>query len=47
MSTYTRVYSQLYVLNFSKNELPRKLFKKIAFNTRAKIEEHMLIVMDK
>ena len=28
-------------------ELPRKLLKQIAFNTRPKIEEHMLIVMDK
>ena len=28
-------------------ELPRKLLQQIPFNTRAKIEEHMLIVMDK
>ena len=28
-------------------ELPSKLIEKIAFNTRPKIEEHMLIVMDK
>ena len=28
-------------------ELPSKLLEKIAFNTRSKIEEHMLIVMDK
>ena len=28
-------------------ELPFKLLEQIAFNTRAKIEEHMLIVMDK
>ena len=28
-------------------ELPSKLLERIAFNTRAKIEEHMLIVMDK
>ena len=28
-------------------ELPRKLLEQIAFNTRAKIEEHILIVMDK
>ena len=28
-------------------ELPSKLLEKIAFNTRAKIEEHMLIIMDK
>ena len=28
-------------------ELPRKLLEQIAFDTRAKIEEHMLIVMDK
>ena len=28
-------------------ELPSKLLEQIAFNTRAKIEEHMLIVMNK
>ena len=28
-------------------ELPSKLLEEIAFNTRAKIEEHMLIIMDK
>ena len=28
-------------------ELPSKLLKQIAFNTRPKIEEHMLILMDK
>ena len=28
-------------------ELPSKLLEQIAFNTRAKIEEHMLIVLDK
>ena len=28
-------------------ELPRKLLEKIAYNTRPRIEEHMLIVMDK
>ena len=28
-------------------ELPRKLLEQIAFNTRPKIEEHLLIVMDK
>ena len=28
-------------------ELPSKLLEQIAFNTRAKIEEHMLIIMDK
>ena len=28
-------------------ELPSKLLEQIAFNTRPKIEEHMLIVMDK
>ena len=28
-------------------ELPKKLLEQIAFNTRRKIEEHMLIVMDK
>ena len=30
-----------------KKELPSKLLEQIAFNTRPKIEEHMLIVMDK
>ena len=28
-------------------ELPSKLLEQIAFNTRLKIEEHMLFVMDK
>ena len=28
-------------------ELPSKLLEQLAFNTRSKIEEHMLIVMDK
>ena len=28
-------------------QLPSKLLEQIAFNTRPKIEEHMLIVMDK
>ena len=28
-------------------ELPSKLLKQIAYNTRSRIEEHMLIVMDK
>ena len=28
-------------------ELPSKLLEQIAYNTRAKIEEHMLIIMDK
>ena len=28
-------------------ELPSKLLEQIVFNTRPKIEEHMLIVMDK
>ena len=28
-------------------ELPTKLIEQIAFNTKPKIEEHMLIVMDK
>ena len=28
-------------------ELPSKLLEQIAFNTRPKIEDHMLIVMDK
>ena len=27
-------------------ELPSKILERIAFNTRAKIEEHMLVVMD-
>ena len=28
-------------------ELPSNFFEQIAFNTRPKIEEHMLVVMDK
>ena len=28
-------------------ELPSKLLEQIAFNTRSKVDEHMLIVMDK
>ena len=28
-------------------ELPSKLLEQIAYNTRSKIEEHMLIFMDK
>ena len=28
-------------------ELPSKVLEQIAFNTKSKIEEHMLIVMDK
>ena len=28
-------------------ELPSKLLEQIAFNTRHKIEEHMLLIMDK
>ena len=28
-------------------ELPSKLLEQVAYNTRPKIEEHMLIVMDK
>ena len=28
-------------------ELPSKLFEQISYNTRPKIEEHMLIVLDK
>ena len=28
-------------------ELPSKLLEQIAYNTKPKIEEHMLIVMDK
>ena len=31
----------------NKMELPSKILEQIAFNTRPKIEEHMLIVMDK
>ena len=30
-----------------KMELPSKILEQIAFKTRAKIEEHMLIIMDK
>ena len=35
--------------NFLPNEmeLPNKLLEQIAFNTRPKIEEHMLIIMNK
>ena len=37
------------LINFLPNnmELPSKLLEQIAFNTRPKTEEHMLIVMDK
>ena len=28
-------------------ELPSKILEQIAFNTRLKLEEHMLIVLDK
>ena len=28
-------------------ELPNKMVEQIAFNTKGKIEEHMLVVMDK
>ena len=28
-------------------ELPSKLLEQVAFNTRTKIEEHMLIIKDK
>ena len=28
-------------------ELPSKLLEKLAFNVKPKIEEHMLVVMDK
>ena len=28
-------------------EFPSKIFGRIAFNTRSRIEEHMIIVMDK
>ena len=30
-----------------KMEIPGKLLERIAYNTRPKIEEHMLIVIDK
>ena len=33
--------------NTQKTELPSKLLEQVAFNTRSKIEEHMLIVMKK
>ena len=40
---------EMLLTNFlpNKMELPSKLLEYIAFNTRHKIEEHMLIVMDK
>ena len=28
-------------------EIPSKLLEQIAYNTRSRIEEHMLIIMDK
>ena len=28
-------------------EIPRKLLEQIAYNTRSRIKEHMLVVMDK
>ena len=39
---------EMLVTNFlpNKMELPNKLLEQIAFNTRSKIEEHILIVMD-
>ena len=37
--------STVFLLN--KMESPSKLLEQIAFNTRPKIEQHMLIVMDK
>ena len=39
---------QMLSINFllTKMELPSKLLGQIAFNTKSKIEEHMLIVMD-
>ena len=40
---------EMLLTNFlpNKRELPSKLVEQIAFNTRPKIEEHKLIVMDK
>ena len=40
---------EMLLINFLqyKMELPSKLLEEIAINTRPKIEEHMLIVMDK
>ena len=40
---------EMLLINFllKKMELPSKLLKQIAFNTRLKIEEHLLVVMDK
>ena len=46
-SMNTRVYLQLYVFITYKMELPRNLLEEIAFNTRPKIEEHMLVIMDR
>ena len=34
-------------ISTNKTELPKKLLEQIAFNTRPKIEEHLLIFMDK
>ena len=37
----------LYKFSSHKNELPSKLLEQIAYSTRSRIEEHILIVMDK
>ena len=37
----------LIIFLHSKMELPSKLFEQIVYKTRPKIEEHMLIIMDK
>ena len=40
---------EMLLTNFlpSKMELPSKILEQMAFNTRPKIQEHLLIVMDK
>ena len=43
----TIVYLQLFVFNTEWMELPSKLLEQIVFNTRSKIEEQMLVVIDK
>ena len=47
MGTYNWVYKHLYLFITHLMELPSKLSEQVAFNTRPKIEEHMLIVMEK
>ena len=51
-STETMYFIHLYKyeywsIYYSKMELPNKLLEQIPYNSGAKVEEHMLIVMDK